>query len=52
MAFHSTPAHRSRDDARLNAFTHAGLRTLVFRWHQVLYEFDQVAGTIRQSLTG
>lgn len=51
LAFHTQPAHRASDDERINAFTSAGLRILVFRWSQVMYEFDDVAGTIRHALS-
>jgi very-short-patch-repair endonuclease len=50
MAFHRMPADRASDDERLNAFVSIGLRTLVFGWRQVMYEFDEVARVIRQAL--
>jgi very-short-patch-repair endonuclease len=52
LGFHRLPPDRARDDERLNAFTRAGLRTLVFRWWQVMYEFDTVACAIREALVG
>jgi very-short-patch-repair endonuclease len=52
MAFHSLPVHRSRDGERMNAFAHAGLRTLLFRWREVMYQFDEIAQVIRQALRG
>jgi hypothetical protein len=51
LAFHTQPADRASDDERMNAFTSAGLRILVFRWNHVMHEFDQVATTIRQALS-
>jgi hypothetical protein len=51
LAFHTQPADRASDDERINAFTSMGLRILVFRWNHVMYEFDDVAGTIRQALS-
>jgi hypothetical protein len=50
MAFHSLPFDRANDDERLTAFVSIGLRTLVFTWRQVLYEFDEVARVLRQAL--
>lgn len=50
IAFHSMPSDRATDDERVNAFVSVGLRTLVFGWRQVLYEFDEVARIIRQAL--
>ena len=50
LAFHNLPADRARDDERMNALTSTGLRTLVFRWRQVLYGFDGVARTIHEAL--
>jgi hypothetical protein len=52
LAFHTQPSDRASDDERLNAFTSSGLRILVFRWYDVMYEFDHVAHTIRQALSG
>lgn len=50
LAFHTQPTDRARDDERTNAFTGAGLRLLVFRWDDVMYNFDHVARVIRRTL--
>jgi very-short-patch-repair endonuclease len=50
LAFHARPADRARDDERTNAFTGAGLRLLVFRWDDVMDNFDHVASVVRRIL--
>jgi hypothetical protein len=50
LRFHSTPAHRERDDERVNLFTLAGHRVLLFTWREVHSDFDDVARKLRQAL--
>jgi very-short-patch-repair endonuclease len=50
LAFHNRPDDRARDDERNNTFTRAGLRVLIFRWSDVMCNFDHIAHVISESL--